>query len=260
MIRKPPTPARAIPRRARLASSALPRPLRAISRRRAGLVALWLGLAVLVVPSAGALWSVARPSDQVTVVPATVGFAVDYDGRADAATDPADSVGFDVGPAEAEALMASPDQAIALPFDVVATAVGPYGLSYDVAAPQFAAGSFLARSTVVVFPVGSAGCTPAAGDDPPSPATDAAGRVIALAPPDAPYPPGTTVTQPWCLVLRYAPNVADTTVTVTGQNALGSDLAPATADWAFNLDPDPAAQPPATVALTHYLDRSDTVA
>jgi len=232
-----------------------PTPHRLVGWRKRGLALLATGLLVLFGPVAAALWSVATPDEDLGLTTAVVGFAVSYDDQTDRATGVGDTVGFDLGPTEAAALLAAPDDALALPFAVVATTSGVYGLSYEVAPPQFAEDSVLARSTFTFFPSDAAGCTVAAAADPPTPTTDAAGHVLAVAPPTGPFPPRATVTQPWCLVVSYSPNTYATTTTVTGQNTLGSDLSPATADWTVGLDPDPAQQPPASVSLTHYLVR-----
>jgi len=203
-----------------------------------------------------ALWSAQGTAAGLGVTPATVGFAVTFDGQTDVATgsDGTDaSVGFTLGPDEATALMAAPDQVLALPFDVDLAVSGKYGMTFDMTLPVGGPDTVLGLATWTAFQVGAAGCTVEAAEDPATPPVDADGQIIGVEASAVARPAGTTVNQPWCLVLEYSPSPYHNTVTVTGSNALGTELDPATGSWTAGFDPDPAGQPVLAVKLTHQL-------
>jgi len=178
------------------------------------------------------------------------GFSVQRDdGTPDVAAGPGDVVGFDLAAADAQAIASAPSHAVAIGFQVAMMTSGTNGLDYRIDVADPAPDSFLAGADIEVFPQGDGGC--AVGAVPGQVPTQPTGEVVGVAPSPTPRPQASVATQAWCLVATQHADTYANEAVAQGTNAAGGTVTSNTASWQSVLGPDPAAQPPVPITVTH---------
>ena len=181
-----------------------------------------------------------------------MGFSVQRDGKAaDVATRPGQTVGFELTSDDTQAIAAADPQALAIGFTVNWMTSGTNGLDYKISLGSVPADSFLDKSDIQFFPQGKDGCTVDA--KPGNVQTNGAGWTIAVAPDGTSRPAGTAGSQAWCLVATFkgVTGEYDTAADAAGTNAAGEPVAADQAPWYVMIGPDPTAQLPVAINVTH---------
>ena len=213
-----------------------------------------------------ALWKTSVNAGPVGPLRAVAGFAVTRGGVTDVAASSAATVGFAITREDAAALVASPDQVIAIPFDVAALVSGTDGVDYQVAVGNPEPGSLLAGAQIFVFPLvpeepGPPGDGGDDGDDiggppevecAPGSLTDSVLDELTAISSSTTLRPATAVTIHWCAVLRYDADRYTNVATVTG-TTIDEQLMTGQTAWQVRLVPDPTLQADVPVTLTHTI-------
>jgi len=201
--------------------------------------------------STAAWWNTAGNTAALGFVPSLTGFGVQRDGGAsDVASGPNDSVGFQLTSTDAQALVASPDRAIAISFTVKTMTSGTGGINYSVAVSQPSDGTFWSKASIDVFPQGDDGCSITA--EPGDIDRDLlSGDFVGVATNGTPRPAGTVSSQDWCLVASWQPGQYVNEANASGTNDFGAALESETVAWQVYITPDLTTVTPGGVTLAH---------
>lgn len=213
-----------------------------------------LGVALGVHGTTMAMWASNTQLTTLAAQTSITGFSVQRDGSdaPDVATGPGQTVGFELTSDDAKAIATAEGQSLAIGFTIKWMTSGTDGLDYKISLGNVPVDSFLDDADIQFFPKGSDGCVVGATSG--RVLTDSAtGATIAVAPSEDPRPAGTGGSQAWCLVATFngVTDQYNTTASAAGTDANGGSVNSNQAPWSVTVGPDPAAQQPVAINVTH---------
>lgn len=215
-------------------------------------LAVGLGLALAAHGTTMALWVDSKDTTTLAAQTDITGFSVQRDGAtADIASGSGQTVGFELVSADAQAIAAAKGKAVAIGFTVNWMTSGTNGLDYQISLGDVPTDSFLDATDIQFFPQGTDGC--AVDATPGEVQANGTGGTVAVAPSKSPRPVGTSGSQAWCLVATFqgVTDRYDTTASAAGTDATGGSVDSNQAPWSVTVGPDPAAQQPVAINVTH---------